>query len=65
MNIRMFAATGGKWTGKLELAPLESEIASWLSANPAISIREIRHDVVATFWAPPQLVVSIYFDARP
>jgi hypothetical protein len=62
MNVRIFTATGGKWTGRLELAPLETEMASWFSANSSILVREIRHDVVATLWAPPQLIVSIYFD---
>jgi len=62
MNVRIFTATGGKWNGKLELSDLQAEISSWLSSNPSISVREIRHDIVTTFWAPPQLVVSIYFD---
>jgi hypothetical protein len=26
-------------------------------------VREIRHDTVASVWYPPQLFVSIYYDA--
>ena len=62
MNIRIFTILGAKWTGRLDIAPLETEIDAWLSSNPTISVREIRHDVVTTFWTPPQVIVSIYFD---
>jgi len=62
MRVRMFTTRGSTWTWKLDVTQLEREISGWLASDPAITVREIRHDLASNFWMPPQLVISIYYD---
>lgn len=48
-------------TWKVDPGEITSMISSWLEQNPNIEVREIKHDVVASFWYPPQLIVFIYY----
>lgn len=48
-------------TWKVDPNEMTSMISAWLAQNPSIEVREIKHDVVASFWYPPQLIAFIYY----
>jgi hypothetical protein len=49
---------------QLDPADMAIKLANWFRENPNIDVKEIKHDVVASSWYPPQLVVTIYFIER-
>ena len=50
------------WSWKIDPQEVQGTIANWLSRNSGFSVREIKHDTVASFWYPPQLFVSVYYE---
>lgn len=58
-----FAQPYFSWSWKIDPQEVQGAIAGWLSRNAGVAIREIKHDTVASIWYPPQLFVSIYYDA--
>ena len=62
MRLKIFSQRGSFWSWSLDVPKLETEVASWLGANPAVKVREIRHDVLSSALMPPQIIISIYFE---
>ena len=65
MQFQMFCFTKPyfSWSWKLDPDSVQREISNWLAQNKGIVVREIKHDTVASFWYPPQLFVSLYYQA--
>jgi hypothetical protein len=51
------------WSWKIDPDEVRGAVSAWLARNRDAVVREIRHDTVASVWYPPQLFVSIYYDA--
>lgn len=62
LKIFSFRVSVFSWSWKVDAEKAEQVVSAWLQANPGLAIREIRHDTIAQFWYPPQLLVSIYYD---
>ena len=64
MRVQVFCFTRPyfSWSWKIDQHEVQSTVAHWLSRNSAIEVREIKHDTVASFWYPPQLFVSVYYE---
>ena len=64
MRVQIFCFTQPyfSWTWKINPAEVQSTISEWIAQNQDVAIREINHDTVASFWYPPQLFVSIYYE---
>jgi hypothetical protein len=64
MRVELFCFTCPyfSWSWKIDPDEVRSALSRWLSRHGDVHIREIRHDTVASFWYPPQLLVTIYYD---
>ena len=52
------------WSWKIDPTQVQATIASWLDQHPELAVREVKHDLVSSFWYPPQLFVFIYYDRQ-
>lgn len=49
------------WTWKIIPANVESQVSAWLNEHPDVQIESIHHTSFASFWYPPQLLVTVYY----
>lgn len=66
MHVEVFCFTRPyfSWSWKIDADEVRATLSTWLGRNRDTQVREIRHDTVASFWYPPQLFVTIYYDMR-
>lgn len=57
-----FASPYFSWSWKIEAIEVNRTVSEWMSRNPGITVREIKHDTIPSFWYPPQLLISIYYE---
>ena len=63
MRVQMFSITKPYFSATWKVDPEEmaAQISAWLQQNKGVEVKEIQHNVVASFWYPPQLIVFIYY----
>lgn len=64
MKLQLFSFTSPyfSWTWKIDALEANRAVAEWMTANPGITVREIKHDTIPSFWYPPQFLISIYYE---
>ena len=63
MRVEIITFTRPFWSLNWQLDPddMAIRLSDWLRENEAIEIHKINHDVVTSFWYPPQIIVAIYY----
>lgn len=61
VKIFEFSKSVFSWSWKISSEEIEMQISAWLDQHPDIQIESIQHSSFASFWSPPQLLVSIYY----
>lgn len=64
MQVKYFVEIAGALSGDLNFDRLEERVNQWLSANPEIEVREIKHDVVTSIRSRSHIAISIYYDKK-
>jgi hypothetical protein len=64
MKIKVFEFSTSYWSWGWRVSPqdVERALAQWVSENPNVQIRDIKHTTMGGLWHPPQLLITIYFD---
>lgn len=63
MRVEILSVTKPYFSMSWKLDPVEMKIKleDWFREHTNVHIEDIKHDVVTSFWYPPQMFVTIYF----